>query len=78
MKRLKVGIMGLLLIALSQNHALAGNSAQASSSSLLVGIFVCFCVLLVAVQLLPTLLLMVGTVKGFFGKSAGHNLGQNI
>lgn len=78
MKTLKVGIMGLLLIAFTQNQALAGSSAQASSSSLLVGVFVGFCVLLVAVQLLPTLLLMVGTVKGFFGKSAGRNLGQNI
>ena len=78
MKRIKTEILGLLLIVLAPNQALAGNSGQGSSNTLLVGIFIGFCVLLVAVQLLPTLLLVVGTVKGFFGKSAGRNLGQNI
>ena len=78
MRKLKSGLTGLAPLLLIQNNAWAGSAAPGNTNGLLLAIFVGFCTLLVAVQLLPTLLLMVGTVKGFLGKSTARNLGQNI
>jgi uncharacterized membrane protein len=44
----------------------------------LVGLFVGFCALIVVVQLVPTLMLLVGAVRGFFRKSPDQKLGQGV
>ena len=49
-------------------EALAADAAGSYTVDALGGIFMGFCVLLVTVQLVPTLLLLVGTVKSFVKK----------
>ena len=44
--------------------ALAVDTSRTYSSGLLIGIFLAFCALLVVVQLMPSLMLLVGFIKG--------------
>ena len=51
----------MLLLA---KPALAVDTTTTYSSGILVGVFLAFCALVVVVQLLPTIMLLVGFVKG--------------
>ena len=53
--------MAILLLA---SQALAVDTTTTYSSGILVGIFLAFCALVVVVQLLPTIMLLVGFIKG--------------
>ena len=44
--------------------ALAVDTTTTYSSGILVGVFLAFCALVVVVQLLPTIMLLVGFIKG--------------
>ena len=44
--------------------AFAGDTATTYSSGLLIGIFMAFCAMLVVVQMVPSLLLLFGFIRG--------------
>ena len=53
--------MAILMLA---GPALAVDTTTTYSSGILVGVFLAFCALVVVVQLLPTIMLLVGFIKG--------------
>lgn len=61
MKTLLVTGMAVLTLA---SPALAVDTTTTYSSGILVGVFLAFCALVVVVQLLPTIMLLVGFIKG--------------
>ena len=61
MKTLLVAVMAILTLA---SPALAVDTTTTYSSGILVGVFLAFCALVVVVQLLPTIMLLVGFIKG--------------
>ena len=63
MKTLKSTAMGILMLMLA-SPALAVDTTTTYSSGILVGIFLGFCALIVVVQLMPTIMLLVGFIKG--------------
>ena len=63
MKTVKSTGMGTLMLMLA-SPALAVDTTTTYSSGILVGIFLGFCALVVVVQLMPTIMLLVGFVKG--------------
>lgn len=60
-RRLLTGMAALLMMA---DPALAVDTTKTYSSGLLVAIFLAFCALVVVVQLMPTIMLLVGFIKG--------------
>ncbi len=78
MKQLTRILAGLALLLLPQKEALAVSSAGSSSGSVLIGLFVGFCVLLIVLQMLPTLMLLVGAVKSLKVKNSDQKLGQGV
>ena len=54
---------GLAILMLA-SPALAVDTTTTYSSGILVGVFLAFCALVVVVQLLPTIMLLVGFIKG--------------
>jgi hypothetical protein len=75
MKTLKSTGMGILMLMLA-SPALAVDTTTTYSSGILVGVFLGFCALVVVVQLLPTIMLLVGFIKGLIkgtDKKASHH-----
>jgi hypothetical protein len=75
MKTLKSTGMGILMLMLA-SPALAVDTTTTYSSGILVGVFLGFCALIVVVQLLPTIMLLVGFIKGLIkgtDKKASHH-----
>ena len=64
MKKLRNTLMGLAMSMMMAGPAFAVDTTKTYSSGLLVGIFLGFCALIVVVQLMPTLMLLVGFFKG--------------
>lgn len=64
MKKLSNILIGMAVSLLMANPALAVDTTKTYSSGLLVGIFLGFCALIVVVQLMPTIMLLVGFFKG--------------
>ncbi|MBE0499937.1 MAG: hypothetical protein IBX47_00745 [Desulfuromonadales bacterium] len=64
MKNLKNSLIGSSLMLLMANPAFAVDTARTYNSGILVGLFLAFCALVVVVQLMPTLILLIGFVKG--------------
>jgi hypothetical protein len=74
MKTLKSTAMGILMLMLA-SPALAVDTTTTYSSGILVGAFLAFCALVVVVQLMPTIMLLVGFIKGLIkgtDKQASH------
>ena len=63
MKTVKSTGMGTLMLMLA-SPALAVDTTTTYSSGILVGAFLAFCALVVVVQLMPTIMLLVGFIKG--------------
>ena len=63
MKTLKSTGMGTLMLMLA-SPALAVDTTTTYSSGILVGVFLAFCALVVVVQLMPTIMLLVGFIRG--------------
>ncbi len=63
MKTMKSTGMGILMLMLA-SPAFAVDTTTTYSSGILVGAFLAFCALVVVVQLMPTIMLLVGFVKG--------------
>ena len=70
MKKLRMTSMGLMMSMMAATPALAVDTTKTYSSGILVGVFLAFCALIVVVQLMPTIMLLVGFVKGLFKGSA--------
>ena len=64
MKKLSKILIGMAVSLLMASPALAVDTTKTYSSGLLVGIFLGFCALIVVVQLMPTIMLLVGFFKG--------------
>jgi hypothetical protein len=56
--------MVLSLLASAQALAAAVDTSQTYSSGLLIGLFLAFCALLVVVQMIPSIMMLVGFIKG--------------
>ena len=64
MKKLRNLLVGMAVSMMMASPAFAVDTTKTYSSGLLVGIFLAFCALIVVVQLMPTIMLLVGFVKG--------------
>lgn len=64
MKTLRISSLATAIALISSVPAFAVDTAKTYSSGLLIGIFLGFCALLVVVQLAPSLMLLVGFIKG--------------
>ena len=64
MKKLSNLGLGMLMLMVMAGPAFAVDTTKTYSSGILVGAFLAFCGLVVVVQLVPTIILLVGFVKG--------------
>jgi len=64
MKKLRSLGMGMLMLLIMAGPAFAVDTTKTYSSGILVGLFLAFCGLIVVVQLMPSIMLLVGFVKG--------------
>ena len=72
MKHLKTSLIALTLTLLASSPALAAHidTSRTYSSGLLIGLFLGFCALIVVMQLVPSLIMLYGFIKGVFSKEA--------
>lgn len=63
MKKFRSLTMGMMMLLIT-SPALAVDTTKTYSSGILVGVFLAFCALVVVVQLMPTIMLLIGFVKG--------------
>jgi len=64
MKKCRSLLMGMSMLMLMAGPAFAVDTTKTYSSGILVGVFLAFCGLIVVVQLMPTIMLLVGFFKG--------------
>ena len=64
MKTLRTTTMIALMTLASSVPAFAVDTSKTYSSGLLIALFLAFCALLVVVQLMPSVMLLVGFIKG--------------
>jgi hypothetical protein len=75
MKTYRSLFLGISMLALMADPVLAVDTSQTYSSGILVGAFLAFCALIVVMQLVPTIILLIGFVKAVFqgtDKQANH------
>jgi len=68
-------VLGISMLMLMADPALAVDTSQTYSSGILVGAFLAFCALIVVMQLVPTAILLIGFVKALLkgtDKQASH------
>ncbi len=64
MKKFRSLFLGMSMLMLMADPALAVDTSKTYSSGILVATFLGFCALIVVAQLMPTLILLVGFIKG--------------
>jgi len=64
MKKFRSLLLGAPMLMVMASPAFAVDTTKTYSSGLLVGIFLAFCALVVVVQLMPTIMMLIGFVKG--------------
>ena len=64
MKKFRNVLMGSSVMMLMANPAFAVDTTQTYNSGILVGLFLAFCALIVVMQLMPTIILLIGFAKG--------------
>ena len=64
MNSVRTMAMSVAMLVGTSLPALAVDTSRTYSSGLLIGIFLGFCALLVVVQLMPSVMLLVGFIKG--------------
>ncbi|NOR50450.1 MAG: hypothetical protein GQ530_05415 [Desulfuromonadales bacterium] len=64
MKKFRSLFLGITILALMADPALAVDTSQTYPSGILVGAFLAFCALIIVAQLMPTLIILYGFVKG--------------
>ena len=80
MKKLRNVVFGVPMMMLMANPAFAVDTSKTYSSGLLVGLFLAFCALVVVVQLMPTIMMLIGFVKGLVkgtSKEAKHHASRS-
>ena len=77
MKTLRNLGMGMLMLMVMAGPAFAVDTTKTYSSGILVGAFLAFCGLIVVVQLMPTIILVVGFVKGLLKGTDKQVVRQN-
>lgn len=73
MKTFRSLLMGVSMLMLTASPTLAVDTTRTYNSGILTGVFLAFCALVVVVQLMPTIMLLVGFVKSLLkgsGKQA--------
>ena len=70
MKKLRSLGMVMVMLVVMAGPAFAVDTTKTYSSGILVGAFLAFCGLIVVVQLMPTIMLLVGFVKGLLKDSS--------
>ena len=66
MKNIREACMTMILSLSTVGPAFAVDTTKTYSSGILVAVFLAFCALIVVVQLLPTIMLLYGFIKGLF------------
>jgi hypothetical protein len=64
MKTMRTASLSLAMALASSVPAFAVDTSKTYSSGLLIGIFLAFCALIVVVQLMPSVMLLIGFIKG--------------
>ena len=64
MNTIRTLLLALALPLVAAAPALAVDTSKTYSSGLLIGIFLAFCALVVVVQLMPSIMLLIGFIKG--------------
>ena len=80
MKKFRSLLLGISMTALMAGPAFAVDTTKTYSSGILVGVFLAFCALIVVVQLMPTLIILAGFVKGLIkgtNKKVAHQRSRN-
>ncbi|MCM2265967.1 MAG: hypothetical protein NDI73_12335 [Desulfuromonadales bacterium] len=82
MKTMRITSLATAVTLISSVPAFAVDTTKTYSSGLLIGIFLAFCALLVVVQLAPSLMLLVGFIKGLLQRpetkgEARHSTGSH-
>jgi len=77
MKTLRTTTMTVVMALASSVPAFAVDTAKTYSSGLLIAIFLGFCTLLVVAQLLPSIMLLVGFIKGLARRPESHAAGSH-
>ena len=69
MKSYRRLLMGFSMLLISAGPAFAVDTTKTYSSGILVAVFLAFCALVVVVQLMPTIMLLVGFIKGLLKRT---------
>jgi hypothetical protein len=69
MSSVRATMMTVAMVVATSLPAFAVDTSRTYSSGLLIGIFLAFCALLVVVQLMPSVMLLVGFIKGLARRS---------
>jgi hypothetical protein len=69
MNTLRATTLTVMIALATSVPAFAVDTSRTYSSGLLIGIFLAFCALLVVVQLMPSVMLMIGFVRGLARRS---------
>jgi hypothetical protein len=64
MKTMRTTSLTLAMALVSSVPAFAVDTSKTYSSGLLIGVFLAFCALIVVVQLMPSIMLLIGFIKG--------------
>ncbi len=72
MKKLTSAGLTTAIVLMMSSPAFAVDTTKTYSSGILVGIFLAFCGLIVVVQLMPTIMLLIGFFKGLIKGSQKH------
>ena len=64
MKTMYIASLTLAMALASSVPAFAVDTSKTYSSGLLIGVFLAFCALIVVVQLMPSVMLLIGFIKG--------------
>jgi len=80
MKKYRSLLMGMSMLLVMADTALAVDTTKTYSSGILVGAFLAFCALIVVVQLMPTIMLLIAFVKSLIkgtSKQADRQASRN-
>ncbi len=77
MKNVRILTMTMALAVASTVPAFAVDTTKTYSSGLLIGLFLAFCALIVVVQLMPSLMLLIGFLKGLANRTESKAEARN-
>ena len=80
MKHLKTALVATVIALVSSSPAMAAyvDTSRTYNSGLLVGLFLGFCALIVVMQLIPSIIMLVGFIKAAFTAKQGKRQGVGV